>query len=86
MGLLRGMLFNNGTPCTDHWFAYTGTTPCTGPEVCIYCGDQRYLPFDQVDVDECRRCLEDPCALNHAGICEPCYQAQQDDRRTTHEA
>jgi len=28
-------------PCTDHSFRYTGTIPCTGPQVCYLCGTQK---------------------------------------------
>jgi len=27
--------------CTEHTFQYQGTIPCTGPQVCIYCGTRK---------------------------------------------
>ena len=42
--------------------------------------DDEYLPFEQDTVDDCRLC-EYLSALNHADICESCFQLQQDERK-----
>lgn len=33
-------LFNRDAECTKHQFAYSGEIPCTGPLVCVLCGER----------------------------------------------
>lgn len=42
-----------GTATRPHAFRYTGEIPCTGPQVCMYCGDR---PDDRFTGKFCLAC------------------------------